>query len=91
MYVNLSLVVKDPIAEVVQVPALQLGANTGERFVVELPSDALQSVTVGKPVHGRLPRAVMNAATLAGGKGMTLNYGTLLTHKSDHQVTGPRN
>lgn len=49
-------------------PAFKPGANTGERFVVELPSDTLESVTVGKSMDGRLPRAVMDAATLTGGE-----------------------
>lgn len=40
--------------------------------MVELPSDALESVTVGKPVDGRLPGPVMNAATLAQ-RGITFN------------------
>lgn len=57
---------KDPMTEMHHVPAFKPGANTGERFVAELPSDSLETVTVGKSVDGRLPRAVMDAGTLAG-------------------------
>lgn len=62
----MSFVVKDPITEFLYLPAFEPGANAGERFVVELPSDTQEAVTVGKSVDGRLPCAVMDAATLAG-------------------------
>lgn len=57
--------VKEMLKYYHSIPAFELRANGRKRFVIKLPPETLEILTVGKTVDSRLPRSVMDTAALS--------------------------
>lgn len=48
----------------VSIPALEPGANCRKRFMIKLPPETLETLTVSETVNRRLPCSIMDTSTL---------------------------